>query len=145
MWFAVQKAPIKTATSFEDGVVWMLCAELKDYTDLDSSKGPFDDAGRTLLFRPRAVTRRIVAQSAIFTVHRLSEKGDFVPLEKNRLYKDKLTKFVVLHAKFPSMRNELFTMGVSAASLFPDLDGLCRHLTWRYFKLEDETSGLAVR
>jgi hypothetical protein len=30
-------------------------------------------------------------------------------------------------------------MNANAALLFPDLDGLCAYLSWRYSKLRDET------
>jgi hypothetical protein len=72
---------------------------------------------RTLVFRPKAISRRIVAQSGVFTIHRLQANGKFVPLEKNKNYRGKLVKFVVPHQEFATIRKEL-NMFNANASLF---------------------------
>jgi hypothetical protein len=146
LWFAVRNPPEKKAygKTHESGVVWVLCALVDDFRLDTQDNGPFDNKSRTRIFRPKAISPPIVAQSGVFTVHRL-QKPDadkeykFVPLERNRNYKKKLTKFVVPPASFAGIRGELNMMNANAALLFPDLDGLCYHLTWRYTKLADET------
>ena len=145
LWFAVRNLPEKkdNGKDFENGVVWVLCAIVDDFRLDTKHSGPFDNKSRTRIFRPKAISPRIVAQSGVFTVHRLQKPGSdkkfkFVPLEKNRNYKNKLVKFVVPPSAFASIRTELNMMNANAALLFPDLDGLCSHLSWRYSKLRDE-------
>ena len=62
----------------------------------------------------------------------------FVPLELNKFYKDRLVKINVPADSFREIRDQLAASGVSNVSLFPDLDGLARHLQFRYF--HDEKS-----
>jgi hypothetical protein len=142
LWFAVRYPPEKANHSvrFENGVVWVLCPDLGDYSALETvNTSPLDNKLRTLIFRPKAISRRIVAQSAVFTVHKLMEgSSNFIALDKNRRYKKKLTKLIVPPDAFAGIREGLNMFNANAALLFPDLDGLCSHLSWRYFKLRDE-------
>jgi hypothetical protein len=135
LWFAVRHPPEKrqSGKGLEDGVVWVLCALVEDFR-LQTKYSPFDNKSRTLIFRPKAISPRIVAQSSVFTVHRLHKGVKFVALEDNRSYKDKLVKLVVPPSAFEGIRDELNMMNANAALLFPDLDGLCSHLSWRYTK-----------
>ena len=116
----------------------MLCADTEDFNLDVNQDGPFDNRSRTKIFRPKAIARRIVAQSGVFTVHKLI-KGKFVPLEKNRRYTGKLVKLIVPPTKFANIRRELDMYNANASVLIPDLDGLCSYLSWRYTKLDDET------
>jgi hypothetical protein len=141
LWFAVRNAPEKTdsGSSLENGVIWVLCAALEDFQLDTSIASPLDNKLRTLIFRPKAISRRIVAQAGVFTVHKLVEAGaNFVALDKNTNYTRKLWKLIVPHEAFPGIRADLNMFNVNAAAIFPDLDGLCSHLTWRYTKLQDE-------
>jgi hypothetical protein len=146
LWFTVRNPAEKKddGKTLENGVVWVLCAAVDDFRLNTKHSGPFDNKSRTRIFRPKAISPRIGAQSGVFTVHRLQKpaadkKFKFVPLEKNRNYKDKLVKFIIPPSAFSSIRSELNMMNANAALLFPDLDGLCAHLLWRYSKLQDET------
>ena len=72
LWFAVRNPPqCRDGTGLENGVVWVLRAPTEDFR-LDTNKyQPFDnDSHAALIFRPKAISYRIVAQSAAFTVHR---------------------------------------------------------------------------
>lgn len=140
LWFTVKSPPEKRAggTKSEAGVVWVLCALTEDFRQDTIDQSPLDNSSRTLVFRPKAVTRRIVAQSGVFTVHKLINEERFIPLEKNKLYKEKLIKLRIPPTAFPIMRKELHRLGANAALLQPDLDGLCSHLQWRYTSLADE-------
>jgi hypothetical protein len=141
LWFAVRCSPENTddGKGLENGVVWVLCADLEDFQELDTaSTEPLDNKLRTLIFRPKAISRRIVAQSAIFTVHKLINSRKFIALEKNNRYQKKLVKLIVPPEAFSGIRKDLNMYNANAALLFPDLDGLCSHLSWRYTKLKDE-------
>jgi hypothetical protein len=141
LWFTVRNSPQKMdddGTRVEIGVVWVLCANIKDFRLDTKNYGPFDNNSRApLIFRPKAISRRILAQSAAFTIHRPIGK-ELVALEKHPRYEKKLVKLIVPHSAFPSIRQELHMFNANWKSLFPDLDGLCRHLSWRHTKLEDE-------
>ena len=39
---------------------------------------------------------------------------------------------------FPRIRVELSRIGINAYTLFPDLDGLCESIAYKYSKLKDE-------
>jgi hypothetical protein len=139
LWFVVRKPAEKSESGkFESGVVWVLCPFTEDFRLETHGASPLDNDARTLVFRPKAISPRIVAQSGVFTVHKLIDGSRFIPLEKNRRYKNKLIKLLVPAAQFPSIRRELDMFNANASLLFPDLDGLCSHLSWRYTKLSDE-------
>lgn len=138
LWFAVRKAHPMDRTK---GVVWVLCPLVTDYWPNPPKEGPFSKSARTLVYRPKMTTPRIVAQSGVFTVHRLlnGDKGErFIALEKNAAYKSKLFKIEIPGSLFPKIRSELDMLGTNASSMFPDIDGLCSHLSWRYSKMNDE-------
>lgn len=140
LWFAVRNPPKQkdNGGGLENGVVWVLCPLVKDFRVETKRDGPFDNKSRTLIFRPKAISRRIVAQSGVFTVHKLIDGKRFIPLEENSRYKSKLVKIIIPPSAFPSLRRDLDMLNANAALLFPDLDGLGSYLTWRYTKLKDE-------
>lgn len=132
LWFAVREPVI------DDGVVWVLATRKEDFhQNAAHTAGPLSNSSRTLIYRPKAISRRIVAQSGIFTVHKLMDGSRFIALDNNKAYKYRLTKLMISPKKFPAIRKELNVLNTNAASIFPDLDGLCLHLKWRYTKLLD--------
>ena len=74
----------------------------------------------------------------MFTVHKIMEGKRFVALEKNKKYKNKLVKLSILPKDFPALRKDLHMFNVNYSSQFPDLDGLTKHLEWRYSWFTDE-------
>jgi hypothetical protein len=134
LWFAVERPPEQNA----DGAVWMFVGERADYADEHTSADPFA-LTRTLIFRPRHLTSRIIAQSGWFTVHRfVPSRPGFIPLERNARQKHRLTRFIVPLKYFYVLREDLARCGISAASLFADLEGLCRDLKWMVAPPDDE-------
>lgn len=116
--------------------MWILKSRTGDFIDFPTAETPFSGA-RTRIFRSKVISRRIAAQSGIFTVHKVLDGSRFVPLEKNIQFSSRLVKVPVHAAGFASLRKEL-AWGVNHLSMFPDLDGLGRHLNWRYTWYEDE-------
>jgi hypothetical protein len=137
LWFAVEKPPKKRESKPLDAVVWLLKTKVEDFIDETTRETPFSK-GRTKIFRPRLITRRIAAQGGVFTVHHMGHNESFVPIDRNRYLSPRLAKFVIPASSFPHIRKHLDGCGVNRFSLFPDLDGLCDHLAWRYTKLSDE-------
>src|SRR3989339_15984 len=121
LWFAVAA---DTPDENRDGVLWILDVDPENETQ-PAAKDVFS-LNRTYVFQPFHLDRRIVAQSAWFSVHRYSEKVDqFIPLNTNSRFSKSFTKLVVPRSRFQALRQELRLMGVSQATMFPDLGGLC--------------------
>jgi len=119
-----------------DTYVYALKADALLATDL--SKGPFDRA-KTRVFQPRLNNPRIVAQHGWFTAHRFSKKSRrWVPLDNNPEAKDHLTEITVPQSARTEMLTALDRHGISSRTLFPDLQGLCRYLTWKFMKGSQE-------
>lgn len=132
LWFAVEKPP----ESSSPAAVWAYRASDEDF--VDQSVAPAD-IPKTMIFRPRHHDGRIVSQAGWFSVHKYSEsKKRFSKFERLEEQKSKLRKFVVPAQYFPAIRDDLSRCGVTKASLFPDLAGLCGYLTWKYEPLADE-------
>ena len=144
LWFAVERAPVGDAP----GVVWVFQTSEDDHILPEDEASPF--AGdRTRVFRPPHITRRIIAQSGWFTAHKyLDHKKRFIALEKNKAYKQRLTRLRVPAHRFCDIRRALDRSGFNSAALYADLDGLSRHIEWRHSLLQDEVSlnpGLRLR
>ncbi|MDP2144140.1 MAG: FRG domain-containing protein [Gallionella sp.] len=86
----------------------------------------------TRVLRPRLNNPRIIAQHGWFTLHRYSAKvRKFVPLEHNSETKHHLHEFRIPKGRRKELLIALDRHGVSARTLFPDLDGLCQYLNWK--------------
>lgn len=70
---------------------------------------------------PSHVSTRIAARSGLFTIH---------PEPEVEFSSVKLQRFIVPAAARRAMKRELNKIGVDGASLFPDLDGIARHIDW---------------
>jgi hypothetical protein len=133
LWFVVENSPEKN----ERGVVWILKTEPSDFRDTEQDTNPLNNKV-TKIFRSRVMSRRISAQSGVFTVHRISDKGKVVQFESNATFREKLIKINIPAESFASIRKSLKMMGVNHSTIFPDIDGLCKHLERRFSKLNDE-------
>jgi hypothetical protein len=122
LWFAVSSDPPPES---QQGVVWVPKvdpAQLKS----PSRKADIFHLGRTYIFQPFHIDRRIAAQAGWFSVHKYVESSKkFVPLDRNTQYKESLKKFAVPLDAFAKLRHELRRLGVTQATMFPDLSGLC--------------------
>lgn len=140
LWFAVRD-PFTTkpkSKSSEQGVVWVFAPDVEDYRLDTKSTSPYDNKAITKIFRSRVISRRISAQAGMFTVHKIVDQKKFVALEKNRKYKNQLIKLEILPKAFASLRKDLHMFNINYLSQFPDLDGLTKHLEWRYSWFADE-------
>lgn len=125
LWFAVSPQPKKKT---KEGVVWILEVEPGNEKRPESNESPFE-LRRTYIFQPFHIDRRIVAQAGWFSIHRYAEeKGKFYGLDNIRTYKPHLKRHPVPSNKFADLRDELRILGITEASLFPDLSGLCAEI-----------------
>lgn len=128
LWFAVSHEN-KDKT---DGVVWGFEVE-DDHIVSDLEKNPLETK-KTKVFDPTHINNRITNQAAWVTVHKLtdSNKRTILPLEQQEEYKGALRKLIIPQYLFKGFRHKLNKMGINNATIFPDLDGLCKHLSWKY-------------
>jgi hypothetical protein len=132
LWFAIEQPPERN----KDASVWAFDAEESDYAS--AGKNPFT-LSKTLIFRPRHLDARIIAQSGWFTVHEfMDEKARFSALNNIKAQKPRLRKFVIPKQYFASLRDDLARCGITRATLFSDLSGLCGHIAWQFSPLPDE-------
>ena len=133
LWFAVEKPAIYS----KDGVVWVFTPALEDYVSCDN-ESPFE-IGRTRIFKPKHMNRRIVAQNGWFTVHQYkAAESRFVIMEKNKRYSKCLMKLRIPASAFPVLRFALNRCGIKAATIFNDIAGLCKDSEWRVSLQADE-------
>jgi hypothetical protein len=127
LWFAC------TSREEKDAFVYVLHAT-DDLMEIESTKGPFDQS-KTRVFRPNLNNPRIVAQQGWFTVHRYSRGEErFVKLETNSDIKRQITEIIVPFRHRQTIIRSLDRHGTNYSTLFPDLEGLCRYLTWQHAK-----------
>lgn len=92
----------------------------KTFIKTDDGADPF--ARKTVgKFIPNHVTPRITAQAGIFTIHPDPRK----PLESDQIQRWRIPK----DAR-ENLKRTLYKYGVHRASLFPDIDGLAKHIEW---------------
>lgn len=142
LWVAVKDGP---QMGHENGVVWFLRTVPADFINFGDEVLPYKSTTkavtpfnlqRTRIFRPRLIAERIAAQRGIFTVHKAlkGRQDPFLPLEKNSAFSKRLVKIHIPSESFDKLRKQLDFCGINEATVFPDLDGPCGHLTWRFTK-----------
>lgn len=139
LWMALADVPRPTAKNvyvyvFEVDKEWILPSE--------GRPSPFE-IKRTRVLQPPLNNPRVAAQSGWFTAHKFNEqKGKtscFVPLEEQKDYWEKLMRFSVPVEKRYSLLKQLDKLGVNAQTMYPGIEGLCKHMSWRYeCELNDE-------
>lgn len=138
LWFAVKNPANKDKNhSFENGVLWILAANTKDFRTDTKNIDPLNNK-TTRIFRSSVISRRISAQAGAFTVHKIVKGNKVIKLETNAEFKSKLTKVVIPHSSFVNIRKQLNVLGVNHSTIYPDIDGFCKYLERRFTKLEDE-------
>jgi len=126
LYFAVC---IEHETHHEDGrpkredaeiIAWRCLKQ--DLTNPLPSCGPLR-IKEALRYIPRIVTPRLRAQSGVFTVHP-------TPTEEFQLDAGHLDRIRIPHANRKPLKDSLFRHGIHEGIMFPDLDGLARHIQW---------------
>ncbi len=107
----------------EDGVIFILSsAEKISQVDFGEEPDPFQLTETKYLW-PAHITLRLTVQSGTFTIH---------PDPTNPIPKRIVTKITILSSAKADILEGLMRYGIHEAALFPDLDGLTRHLTRVY-------------
>lgn len=88
----------------------------------DECEDPFA-VDRVFIYRPAHIDSRISAQRSVFTIHP----------DPTRPFNDVgLRKWAISQAACRDLKLVLDSCAINYASLFPDLQGLARHVGWRY-------------
>jgi len=86
MWFAVEKGPVLTKGVGQPGGVRVFHIFDDDIMSGTNSRSSFKGNG-TRVFRPKHITKTIVARGGWFTVHTYLASGHrFIPLDRNNTY-----------------------------------------------------------
>jgi hypothetical protein len=136
LYFAVENPPVIDDLKTQNGVVWILSSTEEDFK-VDKTKSPFLTKA-TKIFRSSVVSRRISSQAGIFSIHGINDNGKLIALEKNKRFKSKLEKIIIPADCFSEIRKKLYILGINNYTIYPDMDGYCKHLTWRYSYYNDE-------
>jgi hypothetical protein len=127
LWFA--------CSAKKKGDVYVYVLETSDLLVDDAvyNNDPFSEV-KTRVFQPRLNNPRIIAQHGWFTLHGRSKKtGNFTPLESDPEVKEHLLQqFQIPEDIRYFLLNSLDLVGIGFRTLYPDLEGLCSYLNWKY-------------
>ena len=129
LWFAICKKENKDG----DGAVWILTFEDSNIIKHWENKSPLEITKTQILFPPH-IASRVRAQGSVFTIHKFNGRTKPLPIDKEKSYKNKLTKLRIPSGKFSNIKFSLNRCGLNQVTLFPDLGGLCEHIAWRNSK-----------
>lgn len=127
-WFAVTSYPLD-----KDAVIFALDTARTDILTVDVQTGavsngtkiidPIEPKDGVYLLETAPVSPRITTQRGIFTSHGSPETPFVVDLPD---------KFIIPKEMRGEMQSQLLDFGIDASHVFPDLDGFCRTLDWRF-------------
>jgi hypothetical protein len=128
LWFACKDEKYLTADSY----VYVFLANKKLILDKSKSPTPWT-LGKTKILKPSLNNERIIAQSGWFTAHRYStNEKRFVTLDKMTQFKNLVIEFTIPASLKPDMLKKLNVFGTNNQSVFPDIEGICRHINWEF-------------
>jgi len=112
-----------------DCAVWACRLQDGDYVSEKEAEAssPFDITD-TRFYSPHYFDRRLAAQQGLFSVHPYGD-CETVPLDKDERFSCRVKKLVITSNLRCELRRELDFQGINAATLFPDLSGLCDHIS----------------
>lgn len=102
-----------------DGAIYVLTKKEK-MIETEKNVDPFD-YDKIGFFIPAHVTKRIIVQTGIFTIH---------PNPEEEYSNGELFQIVIPYKVGRKMKRILHKYGINKSSIFPGLDGLCEHLVW---------------
>lgn len=121
-FFAVEKAGQKGNADMGGGVIYCVrdVVEIDETTEGDSS---LFDLKEVKLYYPPHLSPRITVQQSVFTVH---------PKPTNDFSHPQLERWTIARNACWGIKRNLNAGGISYSSIFPDIDGICRHIAWTY-------------
>jgi hypothetical protein len=131
LWFSM--ASKSEAKHSDYSVVWGFNVPQEDIVVGTAEMDPYQE-GSTKVFKPNHITKRISAQFGWFTIHRYNPDKKFVAFEKNKDYAERLFKIKVNSECFSECKKRLHNFGINSASMYPDIDGLAKHVEWLFLE-----------
>jgi hypothetical protein len=119
LYFAVRNE-CEPSTKNEDAEIVAWRCDKIDLTIPLPKGGPFA-INKTIRYVPRLVTPRLRVQRGVFTVHH-NPTEEFSPEGR--------THIRIPYDMRKHLKDSLFRHGIHEEMLFPDLDGLARHIQW---------------
>jgi hypothetical protein len=130
LWFSMTS---KDQEPTNYSVVWGFRVPPEDVVASTDKMNPFEE-GTTKVFKPNHITKRISAQFGWFTIHNYNEEHKFVAFETNKDYSQRIFKIEVARGCFSECKRRLHNFGINSASMYPDIDGLAKHVEWLYLE-----------
>jgi hypothetical protein len=127
LWFSMSPKLEDLKTDY--AVVWGFKVPKEDIVNSTEDKDPFG-GGMTKVFKPNHITKRISSQFGWFTIHKSNPEKKFMPFESNEQYIDRLFKIKIDSKCFKECKIRLHNFGINSASMYPDIDGLAKHVEW---------------
>jgi len=130
LWFAVS-GPIPENG---DPVVWAIDPSEDSYVDTEKAQSDPFEIDCVRIYKPRSIDARIHAQTSCFSVHPWSNehKNRMVHIPPDNSGEKKSPGYVTMHVIRKEAAEEISAVlnkcGLHGFNLFPDLDGLARHL-----------------
>ena len=87
-----------------------------------------------MIYRPTNISQRIANQTSVFTIHPIGPDNETTPMERSYKHRNKLFKMTIPALGFKQLREELDKYNINESTVFTSLDGLCRHLGWKYLE-----------
>jgi len=131
LWFSI--SPPTDINIYEYSVVWGFNVPQEDIINVTVDHDPFSGVGNKV-FKPNHITKRISAQFGWFTIHKSSPGQRFIAFEHNKDYRDRLFKIKVKRKCFAECKRRLHNFGINSASMYPDIDGLAKHVEWIFLE-----------
>jgi hypothetical protein len=100
--------------------------EFKNPLDGDTNDihfDPFSIESAIILYEPKFISQRIIAQSALFSVH---------PNPNQEIMDKRIHKLVIAKEIKMELGIALETMGIHPGNLFPGLEGTAKHIKWLF-------------
>lgn len=131
LWFSM--SPQTDINIYEYSVVWGFIVPPEDIVNSTQDKDPFS-GGENKVFKPNHITKRISSQFGWFTIHKSNAENRFVPFEVSKDYRDRLFKIKIESKCFAECKRRLHNFGINSASMYPDIDGLAKHVEWIFME-----------
>jgi hypothetical protein len=129
LWFSM--SPKLEDMNVDYSVVWGFNVPKEDIVLSTDDKDPFK--GRTIkVFKPNHITKRISSQFGWFTIHKSASDKKFIPFENYEDYSERLFKIEISSKCFKECKSRLHNFGINSASMYPDIDGLAKHVEWLF-------------
>lgn len=131
LWFSMSPQGEFATSAYS--VVWGFKVPKKDIINSTEDRDPFKGAGNKV-FKPNHITKRISAQFGWFTIHKSNAENRFIAFEHNKEYRDALFKIRIDSKCFAECKIRLHNFGINSASMYPDIDGLAKHVEWIFLE-----------